>query len=172
MRADNMNLLHTFNEENASEAEISTYKIRQAARAIVFDADNKVALLYIAKHDYYELPGGGVEEDETIEEACIRECKEEIGCNVEIISEVGKTIEYRKQLKRVNVSFCYVAKVIGEKGISELQEDEIEMGTSTVWVSKEKALELIEERLENSEDLHLYDKYIVQRSIVLLNAIK
>lgn len=163
-----MNLLHTFNKENVSETDAATYKVRKATRAIVFDNEGNVALLHVTKHNYYEVPGGGVEEGETLEEGCIRECKEEIGCVVEITGEVGRTLEYRKQLERINESFCFTAKIVGEKGIPELQEDEIEMGTETIWVSKDKALELLR---NIAVPEHLYDRYIIERSVIFLEAI-
>jgi 8-oxo-dGTP diphosphatase len=162
-----MKILHTFNEENASQEEVGTYKVRQATRTIVFDAEGNIALLHMTNKGYYELPGGGVEPGETLEEGCIRECREEIGCVVEILSEVGSTLEYRKRLERVNHSSCFTAKVIGEKGTPDLQDDEIEVGTETLWVSKEKAIELIESSVWNN----LYDKYVIERSVVFLKAI-
>lgn len=168
-----MKLLHTFNEENASEQEIASYKTRKAVRAIVLDSDNNLGILHITNHNYYELPGGGVEEGETLEEACIRECKEEVGCNVEIVSEIGRTLEYRKEKERINESFCYVVKVVGEKGRPELQDDEIEIGTETVWVSKEEGVRLIKESLEKLRStISLYDKYVIERSVVFLNEFK
>lgn len=168
-----MKLLHTFNEENASEQEIASYKTRKAVRAIVIDSDNNLGILHITNHSYYELPGGGVEEGETLEEACIRECKEEVGCNVEIVSEIGRTLEYRKEKERINESFCYVVKVVGEKGTPELQDDEIEIGTETVWVSKEEGVRLIKESLEKLRStISLYDKYVIERSVVFLNEFK
>jgi hypothetical protein len=48
-----------------------------------------------------------------------------------------------------------------------LQDDEIEVGTETLWVSKEKAIELIESSVWNN----LYDKYVIERSVVFLKAI-
>lgn len=51
--------------------------------------DNKLLLIYKKKHNHYEFPGGKVEENETIEQTAIRETKEEIGCNIEIIKYIG-----------------------------------------------------------------------------------
>ena len=38
--------------------------------------------------DYYTFPGGGKEENETLEEGTIREIKEEFGINVEVIKKI------------------------------------------------------------------------------------
>ncbi|HTH92933.1 MAG TPA: NUDIX domain-containing protein [Candidatus Paceibacterota bacterium] len=170
-----MELFHTFNEENVSEQEASTYKVRKAVRAIVIDQEDNLGLIHITNSDrqYYELPGGGVEEGESLEQACIRECKEEIGCVVEIVRELGMTREYRKKLERINESYCFVVKVVGEKGLPELTEKEKALGVEPVWFSKEESFRLIQQSLKDLKDhIELYDKYILERSIVFLENMK
>lgn len=44
------------------------------------------------KHqNYYTIPGGGIEENETPEEGTIREIKEELGINVKIVEKIYET---------------------------------------------------------------------------------
>jgi ADP-ribose pyrophosphatase YjhB (NUDIX family) len=164
-----MKLLRTFNRENVSETEAGTWKRRRAVRTVVFDQDNNVALIHVGKHRYYDLPGGGVEPEETWEQGCIRECKEEIGCDIEIVGEIGRTLEYRKQHERINESFCFVGKVVGKKGLPSLEEEELASEMETIWVPMDKALELF-----HTMDIpeHLYDRYVVERSVVFLNAME
>jgi 8-oxo-dGTP pyrophosphatase MutT (NUDIX family) len=60
-------------------------KFRLSSHAVIFDSENRVLLLkatYGGKH--WGLPGGALEPGETIHEALIRECREELGCEVEI----------------------------------------------------------------------------------------
>ena len=52
---------------------------RSAARIILIDNDWKVPLLYSSKYDIYVIPGGWIEQWENIQEAVIREAKEETG---------------------------------------------------------------------------------------------
>jgi 8-oxo-dGTP diphosphatase len=57
--------------------------MKNRATAIIL-RNGKLLLLHRQKpgRDYYILPGGGVELDESFEEACIREVKEETGLDV------------------------------------------------------------------------------------------
>lgn len=73
---------------------ISFFQKRKVARGITF-IDDKVLLLHRIRKEgdeyleYYAIPGGGVEEYEIIEEACIRELKEETGLDITINSSLG-----------------------------------------------------------------------------------
>ena len=62
-------------------------KINLAGCVIV--QDNKILLLNRKKKDWYELPGGKIEEAETAEETAKRELNEELSCEVEIIRKIG-----------------------------------------------------------------------------------
>ena len=54
---------------------------RPSARAIIIK-DNKIAMVYSKKYNYYKFPGGGIKSNEANEDALIREVKEEIGLEV------------------------------------------------------------------------------------------
>ena len=47
-------------------------------------------LLNRKKTGWYELPGGKINEDETPEETAIRELKEELLCDIEIVEKFGE----------------------------------------------------------------------------------
>ena len=93
-----------------------------------------------------------------------RECLEEIGCNVEIIKEIGQVIEYRKKFNIKQTSFCYLTRLLGKKGIPKLEPSEIEEGFETVWLSFEDALDA----LQNYECVKYQVPYIVARDIVFI----
>jgi N utilization substance protein B len=66
--------------------------IEKKAGAVVYAVDN--AEIYIALvHDvfgYWTLSKGGVEDDESVEDGAIREIKEELGLDIEIIEKIGE----------------------------------------------------------------------------------
>jgi 8-oxo-dGTP diphosphatase len=51
--------------------------------------DKKILLLHRIKTDWYELPGGKIEEGETSEVAAKRELKEELQCDIIILRKIG-----------------------------------------------------------------------------------
>ena len=97
--------------------------IREIARAIVLDEDGNVALHLIHRDDmfgnqwYYETPGGGVDEGEAPEEAVVRECEEELGYRVEILSFLGDVLDYYNKIGRENHNHYYLCKRKEKVGI-------------------------------------------------------
>lgn len=138
-----MKLIDTIQFKDLVEEETDKFKVRRAARAVVFDKDNKIGLLYVSKSNYHKLPGGGLEGDESIEEALGRECLEEVGCDIEVISELGEIVEYRDEWFVKQHSYCYMANVVGEKGLPNFTEDEIADGFEIKWVLLDEAVELL-----------------------------
>ncbi len=118
----------------------SDYRLRKSARAILINDEGKIATQYLRTYTYHKLPGGGVDAGESLEEALVREVVEEVGCACEIERPVGMVIEYRNKYKMIHLSFCFVAKVIGEIGEPELEAEEIEEGQTTLWLPAEEVL--------------------------------
>jgi ADP-ribose pyrophosphatase YjhB (NUDIX family) len=144
----------------------SRYKERRASRAVVFDADRKVALLHAAKLNYHKLPGGGIEAGENIEAALRREIREEIGCDVANIRELGCIEEYRNKFEIHQLSYCFLADVRGGKGTPHLEEDEIAEGFETVWLDIRTAISTLE-----NDDIEDYKgKFIRTRDLAFLKA--
>lgn len=165
-----MNLLASFNQENVSDDEAKQLQHQRSTRGIVFDTDNNIALLFTQDKGYYSLPGGGANDDETYEQATIRECKEETGCDAEITKYIGTTLEYRKNKNILSEAWCYILKLVGEKGPVVLigDEDESEKSTIVLWVPVSEAISLIESVPKPPE---LYLQNTLNRDLAFLKAV-
>jgi len=117
--------------------------VRRAARAVVFDQNKNIGVLYVGKHGYHKLPGGGLEGGEDIDAALRRECLEEIGCDIETFGELGEIIEYRDKFSLKQHSYCFIANLVGERKKPNFTQGEIENGFSIKWLPLENALELL-----------------------------
>jgi len=163
-----MKLLAVINPENAVEEEISKFKLRQAARAVVFDRDGRIALLNVSKKNYHKLPGGGIEAGESVLDALKRECREEIGCEIEVAGEIGEIVEYLKMFNINQTSFCYMAKLVGEKGKPAFMPGEIEDGFMVQWVEFDDAKHIF----SSEEPVDKWGRmYIIPRDKAFLNAV-
>lgn len=125
-----------------ADKDITGYMARKASRGILLWGD-KIALLNVTKFNYHKLPGGGIEDSETHEQAFEREILEETGCKCKINDYGGVIIEYRDEFKLVQLSYVFFAEVVGEPGEVHFEESEIEEGFVLEWVPIEKIEEVI-----------------------------
>lgn len=91
------------------------FKMIVAADLIIQYPDGKIILIK-RKNDPYQgfwaLPGGMVEEDETVEEAAVREAKEETGVRIELKRLVGVYSDPDRDPRGRVVSVTYLAKSV------------------------------------------------------------
>lgn len=71
--------------------------------------DEKLLLLYKESDGFYEFPGGKVEEDETLDQAAIRETMEETFCKIALVRYLT-AIEFEKDNKKF-LSHVYLSKI-------------------------------------------------------------
>ncbi len=159
-------ILELNDEDVGLEAKETEYTPRTAARAILRKGE-KIALMHVGKEDSYKLPGGGVEEGESIQQGLRRELLEETGCEAEVKGEVGELLEHRSHIGIVQTSHCFVADVIKE-GKPSFDEGEIAADFSLQWVTLEEA----EKLLESSKTDEYETKFVVKRDLFLLRAAK
>ncbi len=160
-----MKILSIFNPDNILDIENLPASHRISTRAIVLDEQDNIALLHAKNLNYYALPGGGVDEGETMDQAVVRECKEEVGCLVEIIRPLGKVLEVKNDPLRVSEVFGYLVRLVGEKGVPELMPDEIEEGFVVKWLPVTQAKEILADELLRAEEKY---KQIPSRGLAFL----
>jgi 8-oxo-dGTP diphosphatase len=138
-----MSVIATINPESLSPETVATFTVRQAARAVVFREDGRIALLHVKAHAYHKLPGGGIEPGEDIAAALVRECLEEIGCDIYIGESLGEVHEYRERFTQHQISYCFTARVAGVVGVPKFTEDEQADGFALEWYQPGEALMIL-----------------------------
>jgi len=145
------------------------FSTREAARAVLLDSNNQVYLLNVGLYEYHKLPGGGIDPGETILETLKRELLEEVGCESEVICELGKIIEYRDFEKLTQTSYCFLARQIGSQKQSDLEESEIAEGMIEV---KAKNVNGAIRILSKDKPTNIEGKFIQKRDLEFLQAAK
>lgn len=106
-------------------------KTRTACRGIVIDGEH-ILLSYETQTNQYMIPGGGLENNESDEECCVREIAEETGMIVDVSECMLEIDEYYENWKWVNKYF--ICKPIGTTEIKQT-EREIQVGMEPRWLN-------------------------------------
>jgi len=113
-------------------------KIGIRAAAIIIK-NNKVLLVNSRYSDgeYYLFPGGGVESQETVEEAAVRETLEETGIKIEIkkLVHVNEYI-FESEKNRISIAMFFLSEQIG-KDSSKIINDNGKI-QSIEWIDIDK----------------------------------
>lgn len=145
---------------------------RLAARGLVFNNENKIAILNKKFKNEYKLVGGGIENDEEPSIAFQREVLEEAGCNIDIDNCLGTIIEIKSHENFKQTSYVYVAHVTNDTKVLNFTEKEIDEGAQLLWLNIEDAMNLIKDSENNliaSKYENVYHtKFIVRRDYEIL----
>ncbi len=101
---------------------------RVSSRAIIVK-DGKLVVLFRRrirdgkKIEYYSLPGGGLEENETLEENVIREVKEELNIDIKILGYVGKAEDEKTIQHFFHAEIIKGTPVLGGEELDRLSDD-------------------------------------------------
>jgi len=142
------------------------YDVRRAARAIVMNERGEIALMYAAEEDYHKLPGGGIEANEHVTDALVREMTEEVGADIEILDGLGIVIEYRNKRKFMQISYCYMCKIRGDLEEPAFTEDELKAGFELQWTTLSEAIA----RMEQEIPVHYGIEFMHRRDLAILRA--
>ncbi len=157
-----------FNLPTATPEEIAGFKKRFAARAVLLDDKNRVALINAKNRGYYKLPGGGIDDGELIREGLRREVREEAGFEVDILDQLGRTIEDRAKFSQINTSYAYLVRARDFVGTT-LMDDEKEDGFELEWFDNiDQAIEAV--KAIDTSDMIYQAKFFTARELAILLA--
>lgn len=114
------------------------------AGALIFDEAGRILLIKSRLRGTWEYPGGGSHGSETPLETCRREVREETGIDIGDYRLVG-VVFWRRLTPNGNLLFTFAATV-DHKAASHLSIQRLEV-TDACWVTRERALELVPERI-------------------------
>ena len=138
--------------------------LRHACRGILVK-DGKVLLSYEVKNDKYIIPGGGVEEGESLEQCCEREMLEETGMVVKALDNYLVVNELFSDWNHINHYF--VCEFIEETGKLHLTEAEVNANCTFVWKPMDEALEIFG-RYEDFHKTNIADYGLYRREYFAL----
>jgi 8-oxo-dGTP diphosphatase len=114
-------------------------RVDVAYSLITDNSKSKVLLVKNVGNGSWSLPGGAVEKDETLEQAAIREVKEETGLDVKVYGIVAINECKFKKSQNHAIFFIFRAELIGGE-IAIQRPDEI---SEVAWIDINKVDELM-----------------------------
>lgn len=134
---------------------------RVSARAVIFDGEY-VHLMFRRKRqedgtlkEYYVVPGGGVEEGETLEQTVKRELQEEFSVDINVIQYVG-TNETEKYI--LNFFICEI--ISGTPTLGGEEKDEC---------NEENYYEPVKIKMSEIDNYDVYSKEFVIKAYEMIN---
>jgi ADP-ribose pyrophosphatase YjhB (NUDIX family) len=110
--------------------EIEVYQNPIPTIDIIIEIESKGIVLIKRKNPPYgwAIPGGFVDYRESLEEAAVREAKEETNLDVKLIKQFHTYSDPKRDPRHHSISTVYIAKA---KGTPEAQDDALEIGIFT-----------------------------------------
>lgn len=97
---------------------------RMGAGALFFNKDNELLIVKPSYKDYWSIPGGTVDQDESPRHACAREIKEEIDLNIDILRFLAVDYNSREnEEKNESLQFIFYGGILSDESISKIKID-------------------------------------------------
>lgn len=168
-----MNLITTLDQHKLglhSPDDKPTDRLRRAARAVLRSPEGKVAVMHFTVTGQYKLPGGGMDDGETVEQTLHREIREETGYEISDVRELGVVEEDRYYCGMHQTSYCFTARA-GQFVGTELTEKEAARGMELVWVNSiEEAIAAVESNSITEDDDRIGHEMMKLREVAILRA--
>lgn len=147
------------------------YRVRPGARAVLLNDWGEIALMHVSKLGYYKLPGGGIDEGESIIEGLMRELSEEVGVvSAKIVAEIGEVDEYRDAFETKAEHYAFLVQLTDILDKPTRTQKEIDQGYKTVWVKGlDEAIKLVESGKPPANGGYEYERL---RELTILNHVK
>ena len=153
--------------------ELSFYRYKRPSVRGVIIKENKVAMVYSRKYDYYKFPGGGIESGEDIITALKREILEETGLTVldGSVKEFGSVMRIQKSRFKENEifeqeNFYYLCQTDGTYNSQDLDKYEDEEGFELQYVYPKHAI-----LVNRTHDHADYDLMLIERESKVLECL-
>jgi aminoglycoside 6'-N-acetyltransferase len=108
----------------------------KGASGVCINEDNQILMVLQAAHDEepkWTVPSGGLEDNETFEQCCVREFEEETGLKVEVLSKLQDKSGSNKEYKiEYELQYFQVKVVSGELTIQDPDEFILDIGWKSV----------------------------------------
>lgn len=110
---------------------------RQVARAVVFDDAGYFYFVRVRRDDDFgkaeliETSGGGVEAGEELTTAILRELREELGAEAEIVGKIGIVSDYYNLIHRHNINHFFLCRLLslGENHLTDMEQNDFHLST-------------------------------------------
>lgn len=139
---------------------------RYASKAVFYEETGKVALMYMSRINCYKLPGGGIEKGETEVEALIRELREETGYGSVVVCKIGEVVEHKNRKKYCQHTSAFIAYATKERFRPCLSPSERRLGFKLRFFEPEKALEILQDGLDTTDEYG--KKFMYSRDLSIL----
>lgn len=139
---------------------------RITVRVFCYDVDGNITAVQgkHSAHCYY-IPGGGVEDGETLEQAAIREALEESGDTITDLQPIARFIN-RSRGERVYDIYFFTAKIAGKGHPTTTQLNEL--NKEVIYLHQQELIELFAKQYRNytGDSQSSVSKYILEKLIL------